>query len=1243
MLAALDSFRLTFKCLNEWFNAPPASGKSILSACVISHLHGLGRMHQYFFFKFSNQSQRSLSAMLRSIACQAARDIPDFRRSLIELSTEGLRLEKADSTVIWHRIFESILFELDFEHPLFWIIDGLDESDSPKALLELLRTLPKSRTNIRVLIVSRKTEPLSIGVERLSGYIPVELIDNDACDHHSLDIRKFVEEEIKHMRGSDELKQRLTQSIMDRSGGNFLWVRLVLEEILKCHTENSIQETLDQIPEGMNSLYQHMELGILNNQRKSDRILAKSLFQWTICAQRPLTLKELSQALRPENPEFLDLRRTIQDVCGQFILVGQNGQVGMVHQTARDYLTTTFNSEISIDLRQAHEHLFKKTVTTLLDPRLRLRLTQNQHALQSTNAFVFYASISWAYHLRHSRTTSDEAFDLLVKLLKSPFVLTWIHSLALAGRLEILVKAAKALNNFAATTRKINVAKNPLLHRLSDLELLNLWAIDLVKVVGKFSRHLVLDPSAIYRLIPPFCPENSILHQQFHQPELAEVSVSGISNYHWNDNLARITVPGGDQAWNIACAGPYIAVLGAFGTIFLWNSYNFTEICALRHNEPVTAMGFNKNGSKLVTYGLQSTKLWSIPSGQVLASTPNPAQTKAMAIVFAENDTKALIGSDDKVVRYIRIDDFGAGWQVLNAALLREVPRIEGTVVNSPMCIAFNGDATQVGVSYRGFPLSVWEINEARCIGRCRRAKEPRSDLSRPSTGWFAVDRFTWNPVTGHIIGIYKDGCIFKWHPVTNENQEVQSTADEVAASPDGKLFVTSDSNGTIRVWNFAHFSIIYQLSSADLVTGLAFSPDCRRFYDLRGSCLNAWESNSLIRFSETEESFSDTGSDHQASTSVSQASEAYLVQYEAVTALAIPQNTSLYCVGNEEGVVNLFNAATGESIELTKFWNFLSVSLLAWSQDATHIAATDLGGEIVVKRLTLPDDVSLKSGFEIKSMPSPKLDLEGRGIHQLLFSYDSKSLLVICEDQGQIWSIDEGTLRGSVALTNGTSRKWLNHPTQTHLFLGFGTSDVEMFQWHDFAEQNCLYFHEDQSRVNGQTTFDGQDDKTMELRKLSFNDHDGLEFISTVNKAILTQDEKHLLLQIKHTSAKGRITKSVIIFDSSAFDVSGEQKFIAPSTYFSLPVDIMGKIEVPLDILTGFRFIFLDQDLWICTLNLRSMFDEEPLKRHYFIPRDWASTDSLEQCCVMKDGTFLSPREDKVAVIRNSLEVAGF
>ena len=281
---------------------------------------------------------------------------------------------------------------------------------------------------------------------------------------------------------------------------------------------------------------------------------------------------------------------------------------------------------------------------------------------------------------------------------------------------------------------------------------------------------------------------------------------------------------------------------------------------------------------------------------------------------------KFLVAGDDKVIRYIYTDNLDSGWQVLDPALLKEVSRIEGTVVNSPMWMAFNGDATQIGVCYRGFPLSVWSLAESRCIARCRRATKLRNDHTLPSTSWFAVDRFTWNPITGHIIGIYRDGCIFKWNPVTDEYQEVQSAADEVAASPDGKLFVTSASNGTVKIWSFVYFSVIYQLSSADLVTGLAFSPDCRRFYDLRGSSVNAWEPSSLIRFSEAEESFSDTASEVQSPTSVSQISDARLVEYEAVSVLAAAPKLPLYCFGNEEGVVDLIDIRTERPIELMRF-----------------------------------------------------------------------------------------------------------------------------------------------------------------------------------------------------------------------------------------------------------------------------------------------------------------------------------
>jgi WD40 repeat protein len=1225
-----------------WFSAPPARGKSVLSTHIISHLLESGMMCQYFFFKFGDQGNRSLSSLLRSIAYQFARDNPTFKRALIELSSQGLKLEKADPAIIWHKLFETILFDLELSSPLYWVIDALDESDSPKSLLDLLRTIPSSRTALRILIISRKTEPLPLAFRRLSGSVVVDLIDKDELEYNSSDIRVLVEKEIEQMRGGNEIKNQVIKSIMNRANGNFLWVRLVLEEIVSCHTEEAIEKILDEIPSDMSKFYQRMELAILNNPRKADRHLAKALLQWTICAHRSLTLTELSQALKPEFSEFLDLKRTVQEVCGQFISVDQMGRVGVVHQTAREYLVKSSDTEISIDPGEAHGQLFMRTISFLLDPKLRSKLTLEQRAAENTEPFAFYAATSWTYHLQHSGETSDEALEILMKLFNTSSVLTWVHAVALIGRLEILVKAAKVLSAFLSAKRKLNVTNNPPFQHLSDMELLDHWTIDLVKLVGKFGRHLLLDPLGIYKVVPPFCPEKSILRRTFYQPILADLSVSGISNTNWNDNLAKLALPSGDRAWKIVCSGRHIAVLGSGGSVFLWSSYNFAEVCTLRHQEPVTAFCFNNKGSQLVTYGLRSTKLWSIPSSQLLSSILNPADCKAMDIVFAENDTKILTGSDDNVIRSISTKDIDTGWRVLNASLLKENSQIEGTFVNSPMCIAFNGDASQVAVSYRGYPLSVWSINDPRCIGKCRRAKQFRTGQSRASDIWFAVDRFTWNPVSGHIIGLYKDGCIFKWHPITDENEEAQSAADEVAASSDGKLFLTSDSNGTVRVWDFALFSVIYQLFLEDLVSGLSFSPDCRRFYDLRGSFVNAWEPNILTFFSETEEAFGDAGSENRAPNSASAAAKVWLGQSERVSALAVASDSSLYCVGNDKGVVSLFNTKTGESIELMRFLNFLNVSHIAWSGDGRHIAAADLAGEIMVKCAVLAAPGGFNDNVDIKPMPSPKLDLEGCGIHQLLFNDDSSLLLIITDGQGQIWAVEDGKMRVSITLEHGADCKWLKHPKQKRFFIGFGPCDVKVFQWIDFSEQSSLHFSEDRPHLNSQAML-FEDEQAPDLANILLNASSGHERTSIVNKAILTQGGKYFLVHIKTTSPQGRISRRLLVLDSSAFDADDKQKSTSMLKYSYIPPDILDAIETPLDLLSDSRLAFLDQDLWLCTFKLGSTRNEETFKRHYFIPRDWAGTDSLEQCCLLEDGTLLFPRQDQIAVIRSGLAIAGF
>lgn len=1223
-----------------WLNAPPASGKSVLASHIIHHVRATGHDCQYFFFRFGDRTKRSPSALLRSLGFQIAKAFPAFRRELTVLANEGVKLEKTDARIIWQKVFMSILSKLVLFRPLYWIIDALDESDSPRVFLDLLQGLSSSCTPIRVLIISRRTESLSVAFDRLSVCTSVDVIQKGGQEHITADIQMYVQQEMKYMRGSDDLKRQIMEIVLQRAGGNFLWVHLVLEEIVSCHTEQAIRQTLKDVPAGMGPLYQRMEQAMAQNSKQADQALVKTLLSWTICARRSLNLKEISQALLPEFPEFLDLKATIQAVCGQFVVVDHKSHVAMVHQTARDYLTKTSNLKFSVDLKRSHEALFAKTLSFLLDPNLPSKLERGQHGVSFAEPFLVYAATSWTYHLHQAGTASEDTLDLLVRFFRGPFVLTWIHALSLFGQLEAMVKAARVLLSFVSLNRKLNVQKNPLLHRLQDLELLESWGTDLVKIVGKFGTHLISAPTAIYKLIPPFCPQDSMVYRQFNQSESSGLSVSGVSDTTWNDCLARISFRNGIKARGITCCGRYFAVSSSIGTIVLYDSFNFEEICKLRHAEHIRTMAFSSRTDKFVSYGLKTTKVWAVPLGELLVSVTNPEDSKAMAITFTENDTKIMTGSDDKIIRHFCVDDVTGGWQSLDPSLLRETSQVDGGFITSPCCMAFNADATQIAVAYRGYPLSVWAVNRPRLIGRCKRVVEHQPNHARPSVTWMAVDRVTWNLITGHLLGLYKDGSIFKWHPIGDENQEVRTTADEIEASPDGKLFLTSDSNGTVKVWNFAYFSVIYQLSSESLVTGLAFSPDCRRFYDLRGPSITAWEPNSLVRFSDTEEALSETASEDQTPTSMSQASEAWVASVDPICALAAAPRSPLFCAGNEDGAVDLFDKSSGKLLEVAKFLNFLTVAHLVWGEDERHIAAADLGGHIIVKRLISPRSDTGEAQWEVQSMLTSKAKIDVGGIRQILLNQDSTMLLITSEHQGQVWSVGKGCIHAASPLEKAGARKWLNHPLQKGLLLGFGSADLKIYRWNDLVEIACITLSESWLRLEGRKSFESDKGPNLSLTRVSLKKSSGPQADAFVSKAMLAQDGKHLLVQISEVTAQGKTSKSILIFEASSLDASHGKISSTALKSLELSSDILLKIEVLLGILPGGRLVFLDKDMWVCTVRLDSSKDSQALRRHYFIPRDWASTECLEQCCMLDDGTFLFPKDGEVAVIRDGLGV---
>jgi hypothetical protein len=475
-------------------------------------------------------------------------------------------------------------------------------------------------------------------------------------------------------------------------------------------------------------------------------------------------------------------------------------------------------------------------------------------------------------------------------------------------------------------------------------------------------------------------------------------------------------------------------------------------------------------------------------------------------------------------------------------------------------------------------------------------------------------------------------------------SDEVPTTAALVCCSPDGNLVATSSTNGTIRVWNFYTFALLYILSCPSQSTAIALSPDSCRIYDIRESICNVWQPNALVRLTEADEKGTDSSSTSLGSV---QASEATAQLLEPITALGAAQSCSSFFTGDDEGVLNIIDIQEGRSRELSNCW--ITLSHIFCSEDGSRLVTADLYGRVKVS--SLDENAPFQDLLEAKTK-SEQL------VKQLLLSSDNKLLLVVLEDFSEVWSVDKKRIVASTPLGTGVLY-FINHPSNDSYILAFGVSGIEVLRWQDL-QPHASFKYATAVLPSEEETSAAQEGFRPPLNRILSSE----ESTPCVNRVLVTADSSFYLVELSQNQQIGRRTKHFILIKNADIlddPPSGHQDSLP---FSSLPLHLLANIErilglLPFDATASDRrssaqnhkslvttstkrdsdlIAFIDRDYWACTWPVTDTTGSQ-VKKHFFLPRDWINAECLELATVTRDGVFLCPKNGEVGIVRGGFK----
>lgn len=1166
-----------------WLRGKPGSGKSVMAGHVIRYLESCNADCGYYFFKHNNKEGSSVSALLRSLAYQVAEINSFARQELIAMVKDAEYFNKGDEKSVWKTLFLNRILRIELHQPLYWVIDALDECPNHTSLFHLLSKIDKL-IPLRIFITSR---PLP-SVERLFSQERLAVVVESITDEDTLDdIRHFLQAYEDFLPVEDaEARRDLIDCIVKKSNGSFLWASLVSRELSVTHSEQQIKEVLAQVPSEMDSVYRRILTGIKSVPR--NEALAKAIFRWAICAARPLSVEELKEALKLDIGHLIPrLENVVGNITGYMVDVRTDGKVQVVHETVRSFLTRKgLESEFAIERRKEHSRLAEVCLTYLCGEELHSSKSRKGSVVKPSkpsenSVFASYAATYFSYHLAES----SSAIDLPLMLLDQFFhtnVLSWVELVARARSLATLLQTSRNLKAYLERRAKY---RSPL---GKEVQRVQAWTDDLIRLVGAFGRSITAFPGSIHLLVPPLCPQNSMIFREFNDVSRS-LKVVGISDEDWDDRISCIVYNEG-QALSISSRESRLAVGLSTGNILLYKTTTFEEIKTLCHLEPVRHIAFAGNEGLLASCGRKRLVLWDTQTGAQLWHTEVDVHILSMS--FNAEDTAVMLATrSNRICSY----DITTGSQLQATVFFDMSDQEDESIAHQrpPTHISISPELNVLGVAYRQRPISFWDLEDNSWLSHFH--KGDPGQYPGPLLVGLTINP---NPELELAAASYQDGDLVIFNPFDGQQQAViEASAHVLVSSPDGKTLATGDGNGMIQLFNFETLRLMYRVSMYDYdIRTIAWTSDNLRFFDIRSNQCNVWEPTVLVRNGDTEDTASEPYSDEVPR-------PALLVDYKAlsenltITAICEHHSGNWIVAGRENGSVSIFDVQTGQDVKQIIKPMVIAVKLLAWSEATENLAVSDTSSRFTVRSAT----VSSENEWQIrKPTLSGKMN---RPIQQIIFDPSGRLLLVSTDTIDEIWDVVNAKLIGARPREDSKSWRWLNHPASSDNILLIEDGCAHVFSWNGFSQL---------SRPHGIALLgSGRSEMTL--------DH-----------ILSSRSNRNLCVRfLKHSDKK---LPELQVYLASSINVK-----IESANPIAGYTTLTGQIKTVIGVYKS-NILFLDIHGWVCSLNIESFVAESGYSRHFFIPFSWYNVGDL-YFAVTSNGSVALARRDDIIIFHNGLD----